>query len=156
MGLETSRKTAITKQSREGILVWDYNNDGFDDAVTWGESGVQILMGTETNHLLVQEELSAAFPICERVIVTDADTDGDQDLLLFHGGKVSLAKNEGGNKNHWIDVRVRAEESAQSPLGTLQYAWSREPVGIKIGRSLSIANYSWTENAFRTRSTNSR
>lgn len=114
-GWKARKRISLSKTPAVGIATWDYNNDGLDDCVAWGEQGVEIWMGTENHQLILQKELTTGFSACENVVVADADDDGDQDLLLFSAGTVLLARNDGGNANHWIDVRLRAEEFAQFP-----------------------------------------
>ena len=49
----------------------------------------------------------------------DFDNDGDTDLLLtVNGGSPVLLKNEGGNQNNWLKVRVRGTNSNKSGIGT--------------------------------------
>ena len=49
----------------------------------------------------------------------DYDNDGDTDVLLtINGGSAVLLRNDGGNQNSWIKVRVQGTNSNKSGIGT--------------------------------------
>jgi len=49
----------------------------------------------------------------------DYDNDGDTDILLtVNGGKPVLLRNDGGNQNNWIKVRLQGTNSNKSGIGT--------------------------------------
>jgi len=49
----------------------------------------------------------------------DYDNDGDVDVLIMnHGERPSLLRNDGGNKNHWLKVRLHCTKSNRSGFGT--------------------------------------
>ena len=49
----------------------------------------------------------------------DYDNDGDVDILLtVNGGKPVLLRNDGGNQNNWIKVRLQGTNSNKSGIGT--------------------------------------
>ncbi len=49
----------------------------------------------------------------------DYDNDGDTDVLLtVNGGSPVLLRNDGGNQNNWIKVRVQGTNSNKSGIGT--------------------------------------
>ena len=50
----------------------------------------------------------------------DFDHDGDQDILIStNGGAPCLYRNDGGNKNHWLSVRLNGVKSNRSGLGAV-------------------------------------
>lgn len=112
-GWKPQRTNLVSETAALGVEVWDYNNDGFDDAVAWSEAGIEIFAGGPGNTLALQSDVSAALPGCSELRVTDSDRDGDQDLVVLTDGKLKLIENEGGNANHSIDIRLRAEEVVQ-------------------------------------------
>lgn len=105
----------ISQSPAEQLLTWDYNNDGLIDALTAGELGLSVFTGDEKGNLIEEPGMIQGLEGAEQVTIVDADEDGDQDLVLLSAGQVHLILNEGGNQNHWIDVRLRAEEIAQTP-----------------------------------------
>jgi hypothetical protein len=49
----------------------------------------------------------------------DFDGDGDADLLVTaNNGRAALLRNEGGNRNHWLALRLRGTKSNREGLGT--------------------------------------
>ncbi|HEY3243921.1 MAG TPA: CRTAC1 family protein, partial [Phycisphaerae bacterium] len=56
------------------------------------------------------ESLAAARDVhVVQALPADADRDGDLDLLLaFDDGHIALLENDGGNRNHWFNVQLRA------------------------------------------------
>lgn len=50
----------------------------------------------------------------------DMDHDGDQDILVStNNGPACLYRNNGGNKNHWLNIRLIGSKSNRSGLGTM-------------------------------------
>jgi hypothetical protein len=50
----------------------------------------------------------------------DFDHDGDLDVLITNnGGPAVLFRNDGGNKNHWLTVRLAGSKSNRSGLGAV-------------------------------------
>jgi hypothetical protein len=50
----------------------------------------------------------------------DYDRDGDLDLLVTNNhGPAYLFRNDGGNANHWLSVRLRGEKSNRSGIGAV-------------------------------------
>ena len=49
----------------------------------------------------------------------DYDNDGDTDFLLtVNGGRSLLFRNEGGNRNRWVKIRLKGTNSNKSGIGT--------------------------------------
>jgi hypothetical protein len=48
----------------------------------------------------------------------DIDNDGDIDVVINNlDGKPTVLRNEGGNRNHWINIRLRGEGRNPDALG---------------------------------------
>lgn len=48
----------------------------------------------------------------------DFDNDGDEDVFIVnHGGPGILLRNDGGNRNHWLQVEVRGAKSNRQGIG---------------------------------------
>ncbi|MBW3596792.1 MAG: VCBS repeat-containing protein, partial [Planctomycetes bacterium] len=106
---------ALTQQPAAGVRTWDYDNDGHRDLVVWSESGVQVLRGGPLGEFEVAEVFAGPVPPQVRdVAVGDLDGDGDQDLVVAAGNGLHAFDNDGGNRHHWIDVRLRGQDDAQS------------------------------------------
>jgi enediyne biosynthesis protein E4 len=49
----------------------------------------------------------------------DYDNDGDMDVFIVNQeGRAQLLRNDGGNKNNWIKVRVKCTKSNRTGFGT--------------------------------------
>jgi hypothetical protein len=52
--------------------------------------------------------------------VGDVDNDGDPDLLLLGvGERPRLLRNDGGNRNHWLGVRLEGSRSNRDGVGAV-------------------------------------
>jgi enediyne biosynthesis protein E4 len=50
----------------------------------------------------------------------DFDHDGDLDVLMStNGGPARLFRNDGGNRNHWLQLKLTGVESNRSALGAV-------------------------------------
>ena len=71
----------------------------------------------------VTQAMGAAFnrPVVGRgVAVADFDRDGDLDLLITtNHGPATLFRNDGGNKNHWLNIKTTGTRSNRNGLGTV-------------------------------------
>jgi len=105
------------------LTTWDYDNDGCLDILGWSQQGVVIYRGDPRGrfHPAVglfdaspcrnREDLfgpTAPAPV-EACAVGDVDGDGDWDLLVVQPERLVWYANQGGNQNHWLDVRLRAD-----------------------------------------------
>ncbi|HWB99937.1 MAG TPA: ASPIC/UnbV domain-containing protein, partial [Bryobacteraceae bacterium] len=71
----------------------------------------------------VGESMGAAFrrPIVARgAAYADYDRDGDLDLLLTtNHGPACLYRNDGGNRNHWLQIRLVGRKSNRDGIGAV-------------------------------------
>ncbi|MDB5388973.1 MAG: hypothetical protein JWM11_4619 [Planctomycetaceae bacterium] len=103
-------ETAVPTVLSEGVRVLDYDNDGYLDLLSWKGKSMQIVRGRPTGQF---SEPVFKLPDSNAVIrdchVADFDNDGDLDLCLLLENGIQLLTNNGGNQNHWLKVRLRAE-----------------------------------------------
>ena len=69
----------------------------------------------------------------------DFDRDGDLDILITtNGGPAYLYRNDGGNRNHWLNVKLMGVKSNRSGLGavvTIESAGGRQTQTVHSGSS---------------------
>jgi hypothetical protein len=100
------------------VTTFDYDNDGFLDALLWGEDRISVQRGGSDgafDHVIdLDRKLDSTVNSCEPA---DIDADGDIDVIVVCQNSVELLINEGGNANNWIDIPIRAENAkeAQKP-----------------------------------------
>jgi len=123
-----------------GVFFFDYDLDGFPDIfsanghiedeigrvqpkVSYRES--PLLFHNLGNHKFanVTGDMGAAFnrPIVARgAAYADYDHDGDLDVLIStNNGPAILYRNDGGNRNHWISVRLAGTKSNRDGIGAV-------------------------------------
>lgn len=98
---------------------FDFDNDGGLDLFTGDSRSGSLWRNDGRGKLTRQAEASAALPIVGELIATFADVDGDGDLdgITASSGELNLLANEGGNKNHWLNVRFRAQQIKANEQG---------------------------------------
>jgi len=89
---------------------FDFDNDGRLDLVVVGKGGVRLFRNDATSGF---EDVSSILPDSLRagraVAVADIDQDGDLDLIVVGwDGRPRLLRNDGGNVNQYVDVRLVA------------------------------------------------
>ena len=71
--------------------------------------------------------------------VWDFDNDGDLDIVISHVGvgvPATLLRNDGGNRNHWLGVRLVGREGQAAAIGAL--------VRLEAGGRRQVAVNQWT------------
>ncbi|MFO0941426.1 MAG: VCBS repeat-containing protein [Pirellulales bacterium] len=93
-----------------GLQVCDLNNDGQSDCVAWGKKGAELFYG-QAGGGLKRHPKAAIDTSLLQCIVIDIDSDNDEDLVaLTEDGKLTLLKNQDGNKQQQLEVVLRADE----------------------------------------------
>jgi len=93
------------------LLLTDFDNDGWLDVVALvhkehvQEIAVYRNLGGQS---FSQVHGVPAPDACRRLQVYDTDRDGDEDLLCFASRAVHVLQNDGGNRHHWLDIRLQA------------------------------------------------
>lgn len=100
----------LTRNSRNGIAVWDFDNDSHCDLLAWGNKTIDFFRGNaDGDHVAVPPLLTGALQDVRACRIGDLDGDGDQDLAVAEADRIVLYSNEGGNRNHWLDIELRAD-----------------------------------------------
>ncbi|MGH7140963.1 MAG: FG-GAP repeat domain-containing protein, partial [Pirellulales bacterium] len=109
-GLVSSKASRqITSAASDGVLHWDFNNDGNLDLAVWSGKGIEFFEGADSGEMVSVPSLLAAPPQNIRACRTgDLDGDGDEDLAVAEKGQVVLYSNEGGNALRWLDIELQA------------------------------------------------
>ncbi len=111
-----------------GVAAFDYDNDGWVDLVAVGETKdgrgeIRLFrnLGPQGFSDLTAEVGLDKIQLKEpRAIITgDYDNDGAVDLLITQNrGPVVLLRNEGGNRNHWLQLALKGLADNKSAIGT--------------------------------------
>jgi hypothetical protein len=132
-----------------GLFFGDYDNDGLQDAfvanghvqddinllqstITYAERNLLFRNLGDGNFREVGRQSGTPFTI-ERVsrgaAYGDYDNDGDLDILITNNnGPAELLRNEGGNKQNWLQVEVRGKKGKEGEgRGS-----NREAIGAKV------------------------
>jgi tetratricopeptide (TPR) repeat protein len=109
-----------------GLAAFDYDNDGWVDIAAVGSAG-------PTGRIfLLRNEGGAGFRDVTKetgldkvnldkpcsLITADYDGDGDADLLVAQSAAPLLLRNDGGNKNNWLKLSLKALADNKSAIGT--------------------------------------
>eukprot|EP00913_Durusdinium_trenchii_P013410 g12591.t1 len=108
------KSTVIDATPVDGAVLWDYDNDGYQDVLAWSKAGLHIHRGGPLGTFQKVEGLFGDGPKgVSAATVADVDRDGDLDVVVIADGKPQLFLNDGGNKNAWINVALHAQETTQ-------------------------------------------
>jgi Tfp pilus assembly protein PilF len=110
-----------------GIAAIDYDNDGWLDLVAAGESSnggeLRLLrnLGSKGWADVTKDIRLDALKLNQprAIAVADIDGNGDADLVVTQlGGPPLVLLNEGGNKNNWMSIDLKALNDNKSGIGT--------------------------------------
>lgn len=140
MAPSTPMARASLRDVTFGAFFFDYDLDGFPDIFAVNGHIDPDINRTQTDLSFREEPLlfhnnghggyddasNTVGPALQRAIVgrgaayADFDHDGDLDILITeNNGPATLLRNDGGNKNHWINVRLVGRKSNRSALGAV-------------------------------------
>ena len=110
-----------------GIAALDYDNDGWLDLVTAGESSgggeLRLLrnLGSKGWSDVTKDVHLDAVKVSQprAIAVADIEGHGAADLVVTQlGGSPVILRNEGGNKNNWMRIELKALNDNKSGIGT--------------------------------------
>jgi thioredoxin-like negative regulator of GroEL len=102
-----------------GLLLADYDNDGWLDLFAFGSNGVRVWRNAgHAGFTDVTKELGLdrAGPV-DGMVATDFDGDGDTDLVTSSEAGLHFWRNVGGNRNLQLKLRLAGNRSNGSSLG---------------------------------------
>ncbi len=88
----------------DGTLAADFDNDGNRELLSWH---------SESDFVWIDDKLLIPLKDSTRTVtcrVADFDADGDEDVLIVTDQRPIWVRNDGGNKNGWIDLSIRADK----------------------------------------------
>src|SRR5436309_2240949 len=110
-----TRDTRAVHPSAGDVLdavFFDFDNDGWLDLITAGPKGLVLLHNDQNGRFSDRTALlpaGLAHSGARQVFAFDYDDDGDLDLLVVGlDGQVHLLRNDGGNANEFVNVRLVA------------------------------------------------
>jgi len=115
-------KRSLTLEAKglatKGILLLDYDNDGWLDIIAYG-NGVRVwrnlgkLGFVETTTALGLDKAGQV----DSIVAADFDNDGDTDLVLSSNAGLQYWRNDGGNANRQLKLLLAGNRSNPSALG---------------------------------------
>ncbi len=143
-GIKGSLTLPLNGLQAKGILLVDYDNDGWLDVIAYG-SGLRVWrnLGKAFQDVTAQLGLDKVGPV-DALVAADFDNDGDTDLVLSSTNGLQFWRNDGGNANKQLKLQLAGNRSNASALGvrleaaagnwhTLR-ALQRLPLEIGVGR----------------------
>src|SRR5262249_47036235 len=100
----------------------DYDNDGLLDLVIASNAGLRVIRNVDnkwenTSERAVAKDLFGNAAV-RAIAAADIDCDGDLDLIAASAaGGIRVARNDGGNKNYSLSMRLIGKVSNRSAVG---------------------------------------
>ena len=117
-GLDQRLTLPLNGLQAKGLLLFDYDNDGWLDILAYG-NGVRIwrnLGKAGFADTTADLGLARVGPI-DGVAAADFDNDGDEDLVVSSPAGLQFWRNDGGNANTLLKLRLEGNRSNASALG---------------------------------------
>src|SRR5262249_9220757 len=117
-GVKDRPKLSLNGLHVKGLLLADYDNDGWLDIIAYG-SGIRVWRNlgragfTDVTATLGLDKIGAV----EDLVAADFDQDGDTDLVLSTATGLQFWRNDGGNANKQLKLQLVGNRSNSSALG---------------------------------------
>lgn len=148
-GIEGVREIPASGFGAQHAMALDYDNDGWQDLIAWG-TGLRVWRNKGNDGF---EDVTASLglegvPALADLAPADFDGDGDTDLVGASETGLKFWRNDGGNRNKQLKLRLVGNRSNASGLGVrvelIAGHWrtlrtvNRLPVEIGVGASEKI------------------
>ena len=117
-GIQQSRNLELNGLQAKGILLVDYDNDGWLDIIAYGND-IRVWRNLgKAGFADVTAELGLdKIGQVDSIVAADFDNDGDTDLILSSPTGLQFWRNDGGNANKLLKLRLVGNRSNSSALG---------------------------------------
>lgn len=137
---EIADRKSIDGISARGLKLADYDNDGWLDIIAYGD-GVRMWRNIGRDGFVESTQSLGISNVGKIAAIhaADFDNDCDSDLLLeLDGGGLKLLRNDGGNANRMVKIRLFGNRSNASGLGVKLEAQAGGLRTIRTANSLPI------------------
>jgi Flp pilus assembly protein TadD len=142
-GIRDTVKLPARGNKIRSVRTFDFDNDGWLDLLAWGADGVRVWRnrGNSGFHEATAELGLATLATAEirHLVAADFDADCDTDLVFeVAGAGLKLFRNEGGNANGMLKLRLLGNRSNTSGLGVKAELTGAGWHGIRTVQSLPV------------------
>ena len=121
IGRDQSRRLSLPLEGfpASGLLLVDYDNDGWLDLFAYGRDGVRVWRNAgHAGFIDVTKQIGLdRVGLVDGLVAADFDGDGDTDLVTSSDAGLRLWRNDGGNRNLQLKLRLAGNRSNSSSLG---------------------------------------
>ena len=111
---QPNSRSLLSTTPMRGVLVDDFDNDGRDDYLAWGEQGAEFFRQNAEGTVAKDDQVLSMRQDTLQVARLDADRDGDIDFISLDAqGTLHLWDNVGGNADQQLELVIRADEDGK-------------------------------------------